>query len=320
MSIFGHDTRQLLLTDNMSVCLSFDRSRARSYALLKQIRLFSSYCLARNISCTVRWIPSELNNANEPSRIHSSKACENLFNAIPFVEPSKKGAIPSTPSTEKEVHSAEEQSQDPQEGEGPKLTQLKLHPEKGARVSRPDHPRARQRRQRASGVRSWGDASVAEQEAKGGRHNIRFDKFHRERRQEEEEDRSAEGEAEAAKQDRDLQGIGVQRPFFSREPCGWESCEQAVYGGASAFPHLWPSSWDGPFQCEGHGQAVGGVHESDVFRRPPELPCRPSPCGLSTSPCGVWEERRHETAKMLESDKRISPPHSREDEKKPWAV
>ncbi|CAE7279311.1 unnamed protein product [Symbiodinium natans] len=67
MSTFGHDVRQLLLTDNMSVCLAFDRSRARSFSLLVQIRKFAAYCLARNIYCVVRWVPSELNSADKPS-------------------------------------------------------------------------------------------------------------------------------------------------------------------------------------------------------------------------------------------------------------
>ena len=65
LSIFGSDIRQLLL-DNLAVALSFDRFRSRSYPLLKQIRRFASYLLARNISATVRWIPSELNKSDEP--------------------------------------------------------------------------------------------------------------------------------------------------------------------------------------------------------------------------------------------------------------
>ncbi|CAE7489577.1 unnamed protein product, partial [Symbiodinium natans] len=85
MSTFGHDVRQLLLTDNMSVCLSFDRSRARSFSLLVQIRKFAAYCLARNIYCVVRWVPSELNSADKPSRLHSEEASKDLAHAIPHV-------------------------------------------------------------------------------------------------------------------------------------------------------------------------------------------------------------------------------------------
>ena len=37
MTSYGHSIRQLLLVDNMSVCLAFDRCRARSFPLLLQI-------------------------------------------------------------------------------------------------------------------------------------------------------------------------------------------------------------------------------------------------------------------------------------------
>ena len=83
--MFGHDARVLLLTDNISVCLAFDRSGARNYALLRQIRRFSAYCLSRILSMSVRWVPSELNNADEPSRVHSDEASKSLAYVIPAV-------------------------------------------------------------------------------------------------------------------------------------------------------------------------------------------------------------------------------------------
>ncbi len=83
LSVFGSDVRQLLLVDNMAVALAFDRFRSRSFALLKQIRRFSSYLLARNISTTVRWIPSEFNSSDEPSRIHAQEASKLLTHLLP---------------------------------------------------------------------------------------------------------------------------------------------------------------------------------------------------------------------------------------------
>ena len=65
---FGHDVRQLVLCDNMSVVLSFERCRSKNFRLLSLIRRFSALCLSRNIHVSIRWIPSELNISDEPSR------------------------------------------------------------------------------------------------------------------------------------------------------------------------------------------------------------------------------------------------------------
>ncbi|CAE7411650.1 unnamed protein product [Symbiodinium sp. KB8] len=68
----GANIRQLLLVDNLPVALSFERGHSRNFKLLRSIRKFSALCLCRNISCAIRWIPSELNSADEPSRIFES--------------------------------------------------------------------------------------------------------------------------------------------------------------------------------------------------------------------------------------------------------
>ena len=68
MSMFGSQIRQLFLLDNMSLVLALERCRSRQHALLKQVRIFCGYCICRGIQPAFRWIPSELNNADEPSR------------------------------------------------------------------------------------------------------------------------------------------------------------------------------------------------------------------------------------------------------------
>ncbi|CAE7655449.1 unnamed protein product [Symbiodinium sp. KB8] len=109
LSRFGHDLRQLMLTDNMSVCLAFDRARARSYPLLKQIRKFSAYLLARNISCTVRWVPSELNNADKPSRIDCEEDSKQLTHVLPAIKVQERAFAEATC-----VGGAKGQSEQPQ--------------------------------------------------------------------------------------------------------------------------------------------------------------------------------------------------------------
>ena len=76
MEFLVHDTeashcRQLLLVDSMSASLAFDRCRSKNFKMLRQIRKFCSLALARNIAFSVRWLPSELNPADEPSRDQS---------------------------------------------------------------------------------------------------------------------------------------------------------------------------------------------------------------------------------------------------------
>ena len=64
----GHNRRRLYLLDNMGLVLALDRCRAKSFALLNIVRQWCSLSLACNSLLAVRWIPSELNVADKPSR------------------------------------------------------------------------------------------------------------------------------------------------------------------------------------------------------------------------------------------------------------
>ena len=52
----------------MSVVLSFERKRAHVYPHLRQVRLFSALGVASGTHYSIRWIPSELNPSDLPSR------------------------------------------------------------------------------------------------------------------------------------------------------------------------------------------------------------------------------------------------------------
>lgn len=60
--------RILLLVDNMSVCLAFARFRGHHVNMLVIIRKLAAWCLCRRICPSIRWIPSERNSADAPSR------------------------------------------------------------------------------------------------------------------------------------------------------------------------------------------------------------------------------------------------------------
>ena len=65
---------QLLLGDNMAVCLVLGRSQASDFDLLVQVRRWSALLLAAGPTGHVRWIPSERNLADGPSRAQASPA------------------------------------------------------------------------------------------------------------------------------------------------------------------------------------------------------------------------------------------------------
>ena len=66
--VHTHNSRRLVLCDNMSVVLSFERKRAHVYPLLRQVRLSCALSLASGTFYSLRWIPSELNPSDLPSR------------------------------------------------------------------------------------------------------------------------------------------------------------------------------------------------------------------------------------------------------------
>ena len=62
------DCRHLFLVGSMYDRLAFERSRAQSYPLLAHIRRFAAVCFVLNVQAYFRWIPSEWNPADAPSR------------------------------------------------------------------------------------------------------------------------------------------------------------------------------------------------------------------------------------------------------------
>ena len=80
---YGFGIWQLLLVDSMTVALSFERSRSRSFQMLRLIRRYAAYCIGCNLATCVRWIPSELNSADGPSRISSQIGSKSLSHRIP---------------------------------------------------------------------------------------------------------------------------------------------------------------------------------------------------------------------------------------------
>ena len=63
-----HGSRHLILGDNMSVTCAVTKGRAHVYSLLCRCRELAGIAVATNSRFVIRWIASELNPADEPSR------------------------------------------------------------------------------------------------------------------------------------------------------------------------------------------------------------------------------------------------------------
>ena len=60
--------RHLFLCDNLSLAFAVNKGRAHTYDMLRIVQQLCALSLVGNFSYRVRWIPSELNNADGPSR------------------------------------------------------------------------------------------------------------------------------------------------------------------------------------------------------------------------------------------------------------
>ncbi|CAK0837412.1 unnamed protein product [Prorocentrum cordatum] len=69
-----HGARRLFLVDNYGLALALTKGRATSFGFLQVCRRSAAIQLAANLSCSARWIPSEWNPSDEPSRLFERAA------------------------------------------------------------------------------------------------------------------------------------------------------------------------------------------------------------------------------------------------------
>ena len=60
--------RVCMLVDNLALAMAISKGRAHNYTMLRICQQYSALCLACNLGIKVRWIPSETNPADGPSR------------------------------------------------------------------------------------------------------------------------------------------------------------------------------------------------------------------------------------------------------------
>ena len=64
----NYGAEALVLSDNMSIVLAIDKGRCADFKLLVVLRKLCALCLVFGLRLRVRWIPSERNLADKPSR------------------------------------------------------------------------------------------------------------------------------------------------------------------------------------------------------------------------------------------------------------
>ena len=63
-------TRLLLLVDSSATLGSINKGRSSAHRLLRPLRTMSSLLLAAGIYLKAKWVPSGINPADKPSRLH----------------------------------------------------------------------------------------------------------------------------------------------------------------------------------------------------------------------------------------------------------
>lgn len=312
LTVFGQNIRQLLLVDNMSVALAFDRCRSRDYFLLKQIRKFCSYLLARNIHACVRWLPSELNNSDEPSRYFSDEASKLLTDSIPHqchgskAEDSRVETSPATAPREIEEPKA---SLEPTSSVG--IFKGQASQEAGAlKPSELQDSLEEPCRDQSLQLGGCFAQTTFLAEKRKARECQRFQhKFNAEPREEvqEEKDSSPPSSAACSSNSRSWNGDGLRD--FSKNFLGAPCCEERVSGAVPDSPErvsgVCRAKRPRHHQSRESGPPVGRLHEQDVCRRPPSLSCRSVGCCPDACLSGVWEAWESKDTSHLASSQRL---------------
>ena len=240
----GRDIRQLLLVDNMAVALSFERHRSKNFSVLKAIRRFGSLCLARNISTCIRWVPSEANAADKPSR-HPGGLTETPAQSEASAPPDPlQGGAASARQGQAAAHA---------KGVGrPHGNLVELYLENHT-LRHNDAPCRR------------GPTPAAEAVQSRQREHVFFD--HRVRR-----DQGKKAERTSATQAKATTPPQVPRPGYGRPPSGYH------------FPQGTSSHLQGPEVLPQGGGSVQGVRQAEISSDQTQRADRRGPCSVPEPP------------------------------------
>ena len=318
----GHSIRQLLLCDHMSVVLSIERFRSKNFKLLAIIRKIAAYCFSRNIFLAIRWIPSELNIADEPSRIFDEEDSKLLVDSLSDTWPEFCFSSPNTHFHEPKAGAAAKQQQQLSGSKWNSQNWKSELTEKGVASGSGDHSRFRPQTDQegevsgsdlksaeAVAAEAGEDTSVARnpsgaQEVVGGdsddcKRSCGRDilqlrrKQHFVRVQGREKRRQASWLAKQEK--RRLESIGglqdggcegQAQPFG--ECCSHGACEDSLHEPSCRLHGFCEETSPGHGSGCGYGPGFGDVFQRALHERGGQLCGRLYPGGFDGSEAGVW--------------------------------
>ena len=303
MSRYGSQTRQLFLLDNMSLTLALERSRSRQYGLLRQVRVFNAYCIARGIQPSFRWIPSELNSSDEPSRFGTDEPSKLLTSEIPHgPEENQTASRPGERCPSKGGQSGASV-------EAWKACCAESFEQEGGLVEAC-------RDQRAPGNKGSAGKTAHAGESRGGDQNPGSRSLHVQQFRQQQRGRHDQEEKEVLAQSRPTpeaqicglphrrQGQGWAESFG--EESHWNSRRENVPERASGLQGLCGVSGTGPERCRGGGQVDGAVHEPLLFGRTPGLCWRPPHSQLVAPSPTVQQDWGEEDPQSPEVSERLA--------------
>lgn len=303
LTVFGSNIRQVLLVDNLSVALSFDRCRSRDFKLLKQIRKFCSYLLARNISASIRWVPSELNNSDIPSRYHSDEPSKLLTDRIPDVQAGAKPQAAVAPKGNGQVPKPEDS--EPTGSHCPLVVNSPVHQLAGARPSAaPSHSKAvRPELQPYGGV--FGGLGQGCQE-EGQRAQFRERQHQCHRKPEQTQPSAAQNSSEESpSRGRRRHGKPDVRFDIPRTPSREQTNRSAVPPYPQGFRRICNPSWSELVGAYSTRPLAGAVPQQPVPSGPPGLPGRPVGGCSDARASGLWPLRRSEDPPHMAGHQRV---------------
>ncbi len=261
----------------------------------------------------MRWLPSELNNSDEPSRYFSDEASKLLTDSIPH---QCHGSKAEDPGVETSFASASREVEKPKASFEP-TSNVGIFKDQACQEARTLKPRelqgsleepVRDQSFQFGGCFAQAPPFGQKREARECQRFKRKLNSKPTEKVQEEQNSSTPSSSACSSHSRSWNGNGVRRfgENLLRAPCCEERVSGAVSDSAERVSRVWGAEGPRHDQSRESGPPVGGLLKQDVCRRPPSLSCRSAGCCPDACLSRVWEARGSENPSLLACSQRLS--------------